>query len=110
MRNMLALVGAAVVAFGGVGWYLDWFKIHSTPAPSGHRSVNIDIDTVKIGEDLHRGTVKVQEVLDKKKDGETKTASPGKTDGKAPSLGIGKPFLDEGEEAEENPFDFRKPR
>src|SRR5437867_8134114 len=26
MRHLLALCGAAVLAFVGVGWYLDWFR------------------------------------------------------------------------------------
>ena len=42
--------------------------MRSNPAPAGYRSVNIDINTVKISEDLHRGSVKVQEVLEKNKE------------------------------------------
>ena len=38
MRNLLALVGAALVAFLGLGWYLDWYHITPKPATAtGHR-------------------------------------------------------------------------
>src|SRR5437879_6340876 len=115
MRNTLALVGAAVVTFGGLGWYLDWFMVRSNPAPPGHRNLNIDIDTIKITEDLHKGGVKVQEVLEK-----NKLAAETKAKAKAVEAKDGpakeqppeekKPFFDEGGEPEEYPFDSRKPR
>jgi hypothetical protein len=70
MRNLLALLGFALVTFLVVGWYLDWY--HVTPragATPGHRSVEIDINSKKIGEDVHRGVQagekKVQDLLDK---------------------------------------------
>src|SRR4051794_37032495 len=70
MRNLLAILGAALVAFLAVGWYLDWY--HITPkagATPGHRSVEIDINSRKIGADVHRsveaGSEKVHELLDK---------------------------------------------
>src|SRR5262245_35010363 len=126
MRNLLALVGLAVVAFGGVGWYLDWFNIRSTPAPVGPRGLNIDIDTVKIKEDLHRGSVKVQQALEKNKDAaeaKAKAAAAQAQDTvktpqfeikapgiqiKPPQLEIKTPLLDIGEESEDTPIDFRK--
>jgi hypothetical protein len=70
MRNLLALLGFALVTFLAVGWYLDWY--HVTPksaATTGHRSVEIDINSKKIGEDVHRGVDAVEkkghELLDK---------------------------------------------
>ena len=67
MRNLLAFLSAAVLVFAGAGWYLGWYKVHSIPAAEGHRSVNIDIDGRKIGDDLHKGEEKIQEALDKKR-------------------------------------------
>lgn len=114
MRNTLALIGAAVVTFGGLGWYLNWFKLETTPAPQGHRSLNIDIDTAKITEDLHRGSVTVQQALDKNKQDavdKAKAAVDNKIDAlKNKAFDAAKPLLDEGGEAEDYPFDFRKPR
>src|ERR1700688_1154297 len=99
MRNTLALIGAAVVPFGGLGWYLDWFKLMNSPAPSGHHSLNIDIDTVKITEDLHRGSVKVQEALDKtKREAEAKAKG---DDAKAAQPEVKKSVFEEGGEAED---------
>jgi hypothetical protein len=70
MRNLLALLGFALVTFLAVGWYLDWY--HITPkagATPGHRSVQIDINAKKIGDDVHKGVTageeKVHELLDK---------------------------------------------
>jgi hypothetical protein len=78
MRNLLALLAALVLVIAGVGWYRDWFKFHSEPAASGHRNVNIDIDTHKIGADLHQGEQKLHHLLQGSKDAgksgkETKT-------------------------------------
>jgi hypothetical protein len=120
MRNLLALIGAVVVTAGGLGWYLDWFKVRSNPAPAGYKSLNIDINTVKISEDLHRGSVKVQEVLEKnKEEAEAKAAADSKTTGTAggkapptaaPQSPAKKQFDEEGEEAEEPSLDFSKPQ
>jgi hypothetical protein len=70
MRNLLALLGFALVAFLGVGYYLDWY--HVAPKASettGHRTVEIDINSKKIGDDVHKGVEAVekkgQDLLDK---------------------------------------------
>ncbi len=70
MRNLLALLAVAALAFAGVGWYLDWYKIKTEPAPAGHHHVNIDFNGTKIKEDSQKGVQKVEErvqkILDKK--------------------------------------------
>jgi hypothetical protein len=70
MRNLLALFAACALMFFGLGWYLDWYKVKTDSGPSGHRSVNIDLNSPKIVEDVHkgvqRGEEKLQSVLDKK--------------------------------------------
>jgi hypothetical protein len=50
MKNILALVGLAVVLVAGAGWYFQWFSIKSEPAADGHRSFNVDVNTQKITE------------------------------------------------------------
>ena len=35
MKNLLAFLGGAIVTFAGVGWYLDWYKIKSSPGLRG---------------------------------------------------------------------------
>jgi len=70
MRNLLALLGFALVTFLVIGWYLDWYHITpKSPAMPGHQGVEIDINRKKIGEDVNRGIKtgeeKVHEFLDK---------------------------------------------
>jgi hypothetical protein len=73
MRNLLAFMMALLLVLGAVGWYLDWFKVHSTPAPDGHTNVFIDWNSLKFHQDLSKGTAKLAEMADKKaKDEESK--------------------------------------
>jgi hypothetical protein len=65
MRNLLAFLSALTLTFFGVGWYLGWYKLHSQPGAEGHRSVTIDINTIKIGADLERGRQELQEIIEK---------------------------------------------
>jgi hypothetical protein len=65
MRNLLAFVGAVVLTVACAGWFLGWYTLRSTPAPAGHRSVNVEFDTNKIGHDIHRGEARLQELLQK---------------------------------------------
>lgn len=58
MRNLLALIGLAVVTFAGIGWYRGWYEVQKD---RGTGQVEIDIDGKKIGEDLHRGSQHVQD-------------------------------------------------
>jgi hypothetical protein len=67
MRNLLALLAAALLAFVGVGWYLGWYKIERTTAPAGKTAYNVEVDTSKISTDVHRGGEKIQEALDSNK-------------------------------------------
>jgi hypothetical protein len=80
MRNLLALLAAAVLAFAIVGYYLNWYKVQSDPAPTGHHNVSIDINKAKIAEDVGKGVKKGEEKLEGvlEKDG-NKANDPGKT-------------------------------
>jgi hypothetical protein len=55
-------VGAAVVTFAVVGWFLGWYQVRTTPGPDGHRAVNIDLNGAKIKEDLKKGEQKILSV------------------------------------------------
>ena len=63
MRNILALVGAAVVVFGGLGWYLGWYKVATEPTADGHRHINVDLNPKKILEDGQTGAKKVSDLI-----------------------------------------------
>ena len=55
MRNLLAFLAAALLAFLGLGWYLGWYTVHTIPADAGHRSVTIDFNAQKIEKDVQKG-------------------------------------------------------
>jgi hypothetical protein len=57
----LTLLGAAIVTFAVVGWFLGWYKVHTSPGSDGHRHVDIEFNGKKIQEDIKRGE---QRVLD----------------------------------------------
>jgi hypothetical protein len=59
MRNLLAFFAAAALTVASLGWYLGWYKIYSAGATDGHHNVNIDINTDKITDDLHRAERKI---------------------------------------------------
>ena len=65
MRNLLALLGAVVVAFAVVGWYRGWYSVEKETDRAGHESVNIEIDRNKISSDLHKGGERIHEALEK---------------------------------------------
>ena len=70
MRNTLALLAAGVLAVAGLGWYLGWYQVKSTPLPDGHRAINIDVNAQKIVEDVNKeikqGSQKLDEILHSK--------------------------------------------
>ena len=68
MRNMLAFLAALTLTLIAVGWYLDWYKVRTTPAPSGRRSVTVDINTQKIGADFRHAEEKIHRRLAEKID------------------------------------------
>src|SRR5262249_15784641 len=74
MRNLPAFLAAGILAFAGIGWYLDWYRIKSTPEPSGHHQLNIDVNKTKIVEDVHKGVQKgeekLQDILEKNRNDE----------------------------------------
>jgi hypothetical protein len=76
VKNLLALLGALVVAFAGVGWYLDWYKIQSSTDSAGHREVNIDLNTKKINADISKGAEKVEKVIEHKQSTGTDNPTP----------------------------------
>src|SRR5688572_9564605 len=67
MRNLLALGGAALLVFAGLGWYLGWYKVQSTPTADGQRRIESDLNTNKIKQDVDKGKDKVRKMLSKDK-------------------------------------------
>ncbi len=80
MRNLLALVGAAVLTFAGAGWYLGWYQLQPTLTTTpGHQSVNVDINGPKMNADLHKGERKVEQALERAVEGTTAKGAPNST-------------------------------
>ena len=80
MRNFLAFVGAAIVVFLGLGWYLGWYNI--TPEKSsepGKSSIHIDINKEKIGSDVKRGAENVEGFIEKQKSSDASKPGDSKT-------------------------------
>lgn len=63
MRNMLALVGALVVGFGGVGWYLGWYKLNVSRTSDGNLQVTTNVDTNRVVKDAGDGARHVGEFI-----------------------------------------------
>lgn len=55
MRNLLALIGALVVGFGGLGWYLGWYKLNFNRNPQGNLEIKTDVDTGRVAKDTGNG-------------------------------------------------------
>jgi hypothetical protein len=84
MRNTLALLAAGVLAFAGIGWYLGWYHVKTTPTADGHRTINVDVDTKKIESDVAKEVKQGEQFLKNQNGGSTSvvnpsTATPAKT-------------------------------
>ena len=63
MRNLLALAALGLIVFFGLGWFLGWYQIHTTPTADGHRQIEIDLDTNKIKNDVTQEENKLHDLL-----------------------------------------------
>ena len=69
MRNILACIAAGVLILAGVGWYLGWFHVQTTPTPDGHREVKIDVDSNKIKADVNKGEQNIENLIHQQNSG-----------------------------------------
>lgn len=75
MRNLLALVGAAAIAFVAVGWYLGWYEVSHAPNSQGKQAIQIGINPDKISQDVKKGVERGGELVDQWR-GQSPTARP----------------------------------
>ena len=61
MRNLLAFLAALILVLGGLGLYLGWFKIQTSPGPDGHTTINIDFNGKKVTQDAAEGISKLND-------------------------------------------------
>ncbi len=65
MRGLFTLLGFALVAFLGLGYYLDWYSITRTKnADSGTTSFQVDLKGKKVKDDVARGVKAGAEKID----------------------------------------------
>jgi hypothetical protein len=99
MRNLLALLALIAIAFLGLGWYLDWYRIEKGPSSSGRSTYQIEIDRNKISDDSRRffkeGSDKIQEALEERQapdtDSRARTNQAGEVEEAEPRDGAMKP-------------------
>ena len=116
MRNFLALVGAATVAFLALGWYLGWYQVSSKTTPGGKQGVQVDINPEKITTDVKKGVDKGGEIVEQIRDKKSEPApgpatnffTPTSTD-KTEEGGGWKP-INEPKNPNNNTFGFRLPK
>jgi hypothetical protein len=61
MRNLLALIGLAVVVFLGAGYYLGWYKLDTSTGLNGKQHISFEVDTKKIAADSKDGLEKAKD-------------------------------------------------
>lgn len=64
VRNLLSLVGFIIVAFLGLGWYLDWYRLGIRTGDSGNTQISFDVNTNKIKDDGRKGLTRAGEFVD----------------------------------------------
>jgi hypothetical protein len=76
MRNLLTLLGFALMVFLVLGYFLDWYSFSTQPGDSGHISLQLDVNKKKIGDDVQHGvqagSKKVHELIDGGSKGDAK--------------------------------------
>src|SRR5688572_30719851 len=88
VRNLLAFIGLLVVGFGGLGWYLGWYKLNVSRSTDGNLQIQTDVDTKKVNKDVTDGYHKLSSALEQQAEKATKdantsppTGTPGTTPG-----------------------------
>jgi hypothetical protein len=61
MRSLFAFLGAGLIAFLALGWFLNWYQVNNTPSDGG---VKINLNIPKIGEDIKTGERKALNVIE----------------------------------------------
>ena len=83
MRNLFALVGAGTIAFVGLGWYLDWYKLSRQPAPQGTQRLTVDLNPDKIIGDAKKGIERGGEIIDRLRESSEQQPAPVQQQGPA---------------------------
>jgi hypothetical protein len=52
MRNLLAGLAALVILLGTLGWFRDWYTVGTLPAETGRFAFRVEVDGLKVGNDV----------------------------------------------------------
>ena len=66
MRNLLALIGLAVVALAAIGWYCEWYKLTVTRDHSGQPEIKTTVNTDKVAEDSSSFFKRMEQLVSEK--------------------------------------------
>jgi hypothetical protein len=66
MRNLLALIGLAVVALAAIGWYCEWYKLTVTRDQSGQPEIKTTVNTDKVADDSSAFFKRMEELVSEK--------------------------------------------
>jgi hypothetical protein len=73
MRNLLALIGLAVVALAAIGWYCEWYKLTVARTKDGQPEIKTTVNTEKVADDSSSFFKRVEQlVTEKVRSGEQK--------------------------------------
>ncbi len=81
MKNLLSLLGLAIVVLAGAGWYLGWYKLSVSRNLDGTLRVQTDVDTTKAGADLSKIGQKVEGIVENQLDKSSTATAPAATPG-----------------------------
>ncbi|QEL15707.1 hypothetical protein [Limnoglobus roseus] len=85
MRNLLALLGLALVLFFGIGYFRGWYTFNFATGTDGKTNISIGVDRTKVGGDLEdwRKTAgeKIDQLKTTKTDGQVQPAGGTQTTG-----------------------------
>src|SRR5262245_54640567 len=65
MRNLLAILALAGLALALGGGLRGWYTIESVPAEPGRSAFRVEVDRVKVGQDLLAGMRALQKLMGK---------------------------------------------
>ncbi|HSQ55584.1 MAG TPA: hypothetical protein VLM40_07545 [Gemmata sp.] len=87
MRNLLALVGLAVVIFAVVGWYCGWYTVSVNRESGGNLQINTKVNTDKVTTDSSAFFQKVGELVGERGEKGQAAPAPQAPDTNAPTQG-----------------------
>jgi len=74
VKNLVFFLFLLLVAFAVAGYFFGWYQITGVPSgTSGQHRLQIDLNTSKIRDDLHRGGEKLADGIERVKESAEKT-------------------------------------